>query len=103
MATTEKINLNDSMLQVVMKMSGGNPGAMRVCKELLARPGRPEGVVLILHADDMGIRGPSLWIAYKDFAGEDIEVLAKALIDRDQAMVDKIRAAGGQAWTGGRS
>lgn len=99
MATTEKLNLNDSMATVVMKMSGGNPGALRVCTELLAHP---DGT-LLLHMDDMGIRGSSIWLAYKDFAGQNIEVLAKALKDRDQAMVNTIRAAGGQAWTGGRS
>lgn len=97
---SEKIGLMDSVADVVVKMAKGNPGAIRVCVELLKRE---NGLFLVLDLDDMGIRGSSIWLGYKDFAKEDIEVFAKACRDRDPEMIRIINANGGQAWTRGRS
>lgn len=96
----EKIKITDSMADVLIKLSEGDPEAFGVCIELSKQP---HGVVYLLDLDDMGIRGSSIWLAFKDFAGQDIRLLIKALESRDPKMVSKIRAVGGRAWTGGRS
>lgn len=85
-----KINLTDSPINVAMTMSEGNPGALRVIMELLQQG--PMGLMDVLHFDDMGMRGPQIWIAYKDYCDCDIAKLSAALKARDAAMVDTVNA-----------
>ena len=84
------INLNDSISDAIVKMSEGNPGAVRVLMDLLQSG---DGVMLILSLDDMNIRGSSIWIAFKDFAGQDLEVFKAAIQARDPEMVRVVNAA----------
>jgi hypothetical protein len=93
------LSLNDTNLTAVEKLSQGNPGALQVCCELF----KAHGFGPLLDMDDMGIAGQSVWLGYKNFAGEDLDTFATALRERDQKMIDAIKAAGGQAWRGGRS
>lgn len=94
------LTMNDTTISAVTKLSQGNPGALNVLAQLAKRE---HGVLLLLDIDDMGMVGPSIWLGYKDFAKEDIEVFANAVRDRDLEMVKKINASGGKAWSGGRS
>lgn len=96
------ITANSSVADVVMELGDGNIGAITVCGEMLKRPDG-FGLLYLLHADDMGLRGPAIWIGYKDHCGEDIEKFAKALQDRDPEMVSVIKANGHDATTGGAS
>jgi hypothetical protein len=38
----------------------------------------------------MNIRGSQIWVGYKDFAHEDINVFKEALLKRDEEMVNMI-------------
>ncbi len=89
----EKIQLSDSVLDVCVKMSEGNPGACTVCAELI-KADPIDGVMDLLQMDDMGMRGPAIWIAYKDFAHMDLTVLQQAIRHRDPAMLNCIRNEG---------
>lgn len=86
----EKINLNDTMKDITIKMAEGNPGGLNFMMALVEHLGVEKGVLRILSLDDMNIRGSQIWVGYKDHCGSDIEVFAQAILDRDQDMVDTI-------------
>ena len=72
-----KIQLTDSLQEVVFKMSEGNPGAISILMQLLnnpqvCEPANPFMVILTL--DSYEIYGSNIWIMYKDLCGEDIEI-----------------------------
>lgn len=94
------LTLTDTTQSAVMKLAEGNPGALRVCCELA---NREHGIMHLLHLDDMGMRGPSIWMGYKDFAGENLDTFVAAIQARDPAMVQMVNARGGKAWSGGKS
>lgn len=67
-----KITGTDSLQDVFVKLSEGNPGALRVCMEIHTQNHRidpkaamPE-LISLLRLDDMGIYGPEIWMLYKD-------------------------------------
>jgi len=74
----ERISLDDTLIEVVTKMSEGNPGAMRVCMDLMAQAPIVDpdcfggGYVTILFLDSSGIYGSRIWMLYKDVCGESI-------------------------------
>lgn len=96
------ITSQDTVQSAITKLCQGNPGALRVLCELAQMDGT-DGFVALLDADDMGLKGPAIWLGYKDFAKEDLGTFRDALRKRSQEMVDTIRAEGYEAWTGGRS
>lgn len=81
----EKISLSDKPTDLLFKMSEGNPGALRVCMELMQSG--PQGMLKLLDLDDMNLRGSAIWVAYKDHCGEDIDKLVECLKSRDSDMV----------------
>ena len=91
----------DTIQSAITKLCEGNPGALRVLMEL-ANDGMP-GFLSMLDADDMGLKGPAIWVGYMDFAKQDLRAFQEALRNRSQEMVDVIRAEGYAAYTGGRS
>ena len=96
------INLHDTVRDAVMKLSAGNPGAATVCAQIVqADP--VTGFMDLLHMDDMGMKGPAIWVGYKDFAGQDLNKFIKAIRSRDTAMIEMIRREGYEAFSGGRS
>lgn len=81
-----KIHLNMTIQEVVSEMSEGNQGAISVMMMILEKePMR--GIFDILSMDDMNIRGPQIWLAFKDFAGQDLDKMLKAVRERDPQMV----------------
>lgn len=72
----EKIQLTDSNMDVFMKISEGNPGAIRVVMELFRSnfdPDSPLGsYVPILSLDHHGIYGSSVWVLFKECCGGKI-------------------------------
>ena len=85
----EKINLNDNTMDILFKMSEGNPGAMAVMNQIIqVQSGK--GVFTILELDDMNIRGSQIWIAYKDHCQEDIQKFIKLINKRDQDLVNTV-------------
>lgn len=73
-----KLDLMDTTKDVAWKMSGGNPGALRVVMELMTEeadidPDSALGALgSILSLDQMGIYGSEIWMLYKDVCGCDI-------------------------------
>ena len=57
----KRIELTDSMNDMLFKMSEGNPGGLNVLMGLMDRD-----PLVFLALDDMNIRGTQIWIGYKD-------------------------------------
>jgi len=80
-----RITLNDSGQSVVLKLAEGNPGAMRVCCEVL-RDGSDidpanalQGFGPLLMLDDLGIYGPDIWLLYKDVCNQNLVAMLGVL------------------------
>jgi hypothetical protein len=74
---SERIELNDSTMDVVMKMSDGNPGAMQVIMQML-QPNDIDpdnglgGLGPILLLDTYGIYGTDIYILHSDICDRDL-------------------------------
>lgn len=102
----KKIELDDSVFDVIYKMSEGLPGTIVVITELMKSD--EAGVMLLLGLDDMNIRGSQVWEAYKYLYNEDGKKFADAVRKRDKKMVDfineELASVGGEkAVSGGAS
>jgi len=77
MEHTYRIQPEDSVEEMLIKMSEGNPGAMRVLMDLaeISPIVDPQNLVgafgPILNLDVVGLYGPNIWMLYKDVCGED--------------------------------
>lgn len=87
MLGNEVLQLEDTGLDVFMKMSEGNPGAMTVLMQIFEKTQEidPEntlgGLGVILCLDTMGLRGSRIWMLYKDVCGEsmlELQILMRA-------------------------
>lgn len=73
-----RIKLTDSTVEVMQKMSGGNPGALTVLMLLMTKSlqidpqGAMGGLGTILSLDTEGIYEERIWMLFKDVCGEDI-------------------------------
>lgn len=88
-----ELSMAGSTADFMYEMSEGNPGAVRVLMDLLKND---HGFINVLDLDDMNIRGSQIWIAFKDFAGENMDAFVKACRDRDPAMVEMVNQSGRQ-------
>ena len=76
--TTQRIQLTDSLMDVIYKLSEGNPGALRAVTELLQHHETidPDSVLVgigpCLDLDRLGIYGPEIWMLYSDVCRCDI-------------------------------
>lgn len=91
-AERAKIDLTDTMQDLIIKMSEGNPGAVSVLVEMAKAKG-VDVLWLILGLDDMNIRGSQIWVGFKDRCGGDLGVFEQAIKDRDPEMVAAINRA----------
>lgn len=85
----KKIELSDSLMDVVTKMAEGNPGAANVIGMILQND-QTKGLFTLLDLDDMNIRGPQIWVGFKDHCHQDLDKFVKAANDRDEAMIETI-------------
>lgn len=69
----------DSIEDIVVKMAEGNPGAATVLIKLLTQPDKRIGLFLVLWLDEFEIYGPSIWILYKDWCFENIDLLVDSI------------------------
>jgi hypothetical protein len=80
-----RIDLSDSILSTITKLSEGNPGAMTVCMQLstkekdIDKDSAIQGLGSLLSLDTYEIYGADIWMLYKDVCGEDIEKTIAAL------------------------
>lgn len=76
--TEIRLELSDSVIDAVVKMSDGNPGAARVCMELLTEGKQIDpdaflgGMGNLLSLDTLSLYGSSIWMLYKDVCGENL-------------------------------
>ena len=84
----EKINANDSFFELVTKLGEGNPGAMNVIMSMINK--NPAAFLQLLSLDDMNIRGSQIWVAYKDYCGESIDLFLDAVKKRDETMIEAV-------------
>lgn len=101
-----KVELEDTMFDVIYKISEGVPGAIVGITQLMQAD--EAGFMLLLGLDDMNIRGSQVWEAYKYLYNEDGKKFAEAVKNRDKNMVDFINQEmasvdGEKAVTGGAS
>jgi len=90
----EKIKLTDSTMDVVVKMSEGNPGAMNVIMQML-KPNNidPDNVMgglgAILLMDTYGIYGMDIYILNNDICGRDLAKTLAVLRATQMGMFDR--------------
>ena len=81
MNTKTRIEGTDTMQSAIMKMSGGNPGAMTVCMDIHERaadidPDAAMGALAtLLSLDSHGVYEHRIWMLYKDVCGEDLPTM----------------------------
>ncbi len=68
---SDRITLDMNILAMLMALTGGHPGAVSVCLQIVKNT-EVGGLVDLLRLDSEGIYGCNIWIAYKDICGEDI-------------------------------
>lgn len=80
-----KIQLTDSMPDVLSKMSGGNPRALTVCMQILKDGEQIDpdnamgGLGVILSLDTLGLYGSKIWMLYKDVCNQDLPSMLAVL------------------------
>lgn len=90
--TPNPIEPQDNLIDVVVRMAEGNPGATTVMAGILKHA--PDlGIVYLLHLDDMNIRGSAIWVAFKDHCDSDVAKLVECLTTRDPDMVATVNDA----------
>ena len=73
-----RIEGQDTVQDVVIKLSEGNPGALRVCMDIIEKGGSidpdvfMEGAGLLLLLDSLSLYGSKIWMLYKDVCGENL-------------------------------
>ena len=76
--TEDRITLKMSVEDVLIAMSGGNPGALTVCMDLMKSTPQVDpgnmlgGLGAIMSLDTLRIYEERIWMLYKDVCGEDI-------------------------------
>ena len=79
------LTLDDTVQSALMKLSGGNPGALRVMLQVLEQAERidPDSLggaaMVLLHLDELGIHGPKIWMLYGDVCKENLSHMMGAL------------------------
>lgn len=73
-----KLKLDDTVQDMVIKISEGNPGALTVCLDILKKgksidpDGFDGGIGSLLLFDSLSLYGSQIWMLYKDVCGEDL-------------------------------
>jgi len=68
------LTMKDSRQEAILKMAEGNPGALNVLLMLCLGESPLTGFSEMLRLDSLDIRGPKIWVGYKDVCGKDLEV-----------------------------
>lgn len=96
------IGLQDTMQSACWKLSEGNPGALTVCLRIL-KENPKDGFLDLLHMDDMGLKGPAIWIGFKDYANNDLDKFLDAVRHRSGELISVIHDNGYEAVRTGAS
>jgi hypothetical protein len=88
----QEIKLEGTVTDLLVLMGEGNPGALRVLADLY----KCDNLHIILFLDDMNIRGTQVWVAFKDFAKENLYTLAVAVDSQDPELIRVVNEVGRQ-------
>jgi hypothetical protein len=91
-AKRKPINVTDTVGDVLVTLSEGNPGGLDVLTRLV-KSDQFSGVMRILDLDDMDIRGPLIWILWKDICNHDLQKVIDFCISRDARIVARLNEA----------
>jgi hypothetical protein len=75
-------------IDTILRICGGNPGAINTCSRLV-QAGHAETVLAM---ERLGLRGPDVWIAYKDLGDVTLETLVETIASAD--IVQRLGALG---------
>lgn len=81
----EKIQLTDSIQDVLFKISEGNPGALNVCINILKEGEKIDpdnamgGLGVLLSLDTLGLYGSKIWMLYKDVCDCELSAMLAVL------------------------
>lgn len=70
-----KIQLTDTIQDIVIKMAEGNPGAMTCMFQMMQKTdwfGNVDAIMMILQLDSMEIYGSKLYMLWSDCCGKDL-------------------------------
>jgi hypothetical protein len=73
-----KIGLHDTMMDVVMKMSEGNPGALTCLMDIMQKQdwyGGADSLTMVLSFDILGLYGSKLYILWNDCCYRNLDKL----------------------------
>lgn len=70
-----KIKINDSVQDIVLKMSEGNPGALTTCFEIIKAKNNDivQSIPIFLTLDNMKLYGSHLYMLWNDCCNRDIK------------------------------
>jgi len=77
-----KIGLNDSIMDVMVKMSDGNPGAITCLMDIMQKQdwyGGADSFIMILSFDTLELYGSNLYILWSDCCDRDLVKLELVL------------------------
>lgn len=75
-----RIKLDMTVVDAMVVMCDGNPGAITACAEIVKHSDM--GIIDLCHLDDAGIYGPTIWLGYKDVCKFDVPLFVKKIRDR---------------------
>lgn len=90
MISRAEIDIDGSVLDMLLLMSEGNPGAATVLSRIMNK--YDAGAMSIFNLDDMNIRGAQVWVAFKDVCNEDLDMFCERIKKRDSSIVDAVNA-----------
>ncbi len=73
----EKLTANMSLMDMMMVMSQGNPGALTVLMQMMENP---NGILDIVLLDSLDIRGSKIWMLYSDSCNQDMGKFQRTLM-----------------------
>lgn len=87
---SQVLELHDTPMTILCKLSEGNPGAMSVMGQIMKEKSLMEMFPIALSLDAMGVRGCKIWVGFKDYCNQDLDKFCELVLNRDKKMLDTI-------------
>lgn len=94
-----RIGPSCTVVEAVLAMSDGNPGAAVVMTQLVKystdkqEKGPWPSLSYLLDLDEAGLYGSDVWVAFKDLCGQDIAALARELDSDRHGLAERVSKA----------
>lgn len=91
-----RLDLHDNLINIFMKMSDGNPGAITVLTRMMKEAPKydkhqPNFIMHIVMLDSFQVYGWKIWVLWKDFCKEDPESFIMAIRAMQLGFIDRLR------------